>query len=689
MRRGLFRAGVCGASSGMDDTQSAISRDWVGAREGIPAKRGCEKGFSHQPHMSVLTAIAESNTTPTCGSVGYEVFLRNMSALWRRDPRLAQRIDEVPEEEWPELIPTRSGASTSCPGGAWLHSRYDPRGEAERFVETIPVDDKYFFVLFGMGLGYHVEALLARMKGDSVLLAVEPSLATMATALACVDVSAGIQSGRLLLLDRLEKSDLHDKLQPYNTLMMIGTQFTAAPALVRGAEAFHDEARRVLTDYVAYSRMTLLTLVGNSQVTCRNIAHNLAHYAATPPVDALKDRFRGYPGIVISGGPSLRKNIELLAEAKGRAVLCSVQSLFKPLLARGMVPDFVTALDFHPMSRHFFDGAPSGHDVHLIAEPKVSWHVLDHYEGPVSLLHNSFVDQLIGGSLAARDGLKPGATVSHLAFYLAEYLGCDPIIFVGQDLAFTGHCFYIPGVDVHDTWRSEINRFNPMETREWERIARNRPILRKTKDVEGRPVYTDELLMTYLEQFERDFAVTRATIINATEGGAVLRGTTAMTLREAIDRYCTRPLPVDAFDYRKGRPWRDGSKLAATANEVRDRIAEIEKIDGICGEMLGLLEELETLTDDPPRFNQRLVRVDELRSIVTRSYRAFQIVNSATQMAELQRYAADRKIEAAGDDGVERAKRQLARDKGFVGGVRDGARGMLEILRQAVERLEP
>lgn len=635
----------------------------------------------------MLTAIADTKTTVTGGSPDYEVFLRNMSALWRRDPRLAQRIDEVRDADWPELISTRSGTKTACAGGALLHSRYDPRGEAGRFVETIPVEGKFFFVLFGMGLGYHVEGLLARVKGDSVLLVVEPSLATMAAALACVELSAAIQSGRLLLLDRLDKSDLHEKLQPYNTLMMIGTQFTAIPALMRGAEAFHEEARRVLTDYIAYSRMTLLTLVGNSQVTCRNIAHNLVHYADTPPVNVLKDRFRGYPGIVISGGPSLRKNIDLLADAKGRAVLCSVQSLFKPLLARGIVPDFVTTLDFHPMSRHFFDGAPGGHDVHLIAEPKVSWHVLDAYEGPVSLLYNSFVEQLIGGPLAARDGLKPGATVSHLAFYLAEYLGCDPVIFVGQDLAFTGHCFYIPGVDVHDTWRSEINRFNSMETREWERIVRNRPILRKTKDVVGRSIHTDELLMTYLEQFERDFAVTSATVVNATEGGASMCGTTAMTLREAIDRYCTRPLPADAFDYRKQRPWRDESKLAATTDEVRNRIAEIEKIDGICEEMLRLLEELETLTDDPPRFNRRLVRVDELRSIVTRSYRAFHIVNSATQMAELQRYAADRKIEAAGDNGAERAKRQLARDKGFVGGVRDGARGMLEILRQAVERL--
>ena len=33
--------------------------------------------------------------------------------------------------------------------------------------------------------------------------------------------------------------------------------------------------------------------------------------------------------------------------------------------------------------------------------------------------------------------LPSGSTVAHLAYYLAEHLGCDPIIFVGQDLGFS------------------------------------------------------------------------------------------------------------------------------------------------------------------------------------------------------------------------------------------------------------
>ena len=66
---------------------------------------------------------------------------------------------------------------------------------------------------------------------------------------------------------------------------------------------------------------------------------------------------------------------------------------------------------------------------------------------------------LIVMMLSVALALPAGATVAHLAFYLAVYLGCDPIIFVGQDLAYTGHVFYVPGVEIHQAWQSELNRF--------------------------------------------------------------------------------------------------------------------------------------------------------------------------------------------------------------------------------------
>lgn len=637
--------------------------------------------------MTTIASISPERLT--CDAM----YARNMAALWRHDAELAQQIDDVRESQWLETQEARSGSMTAnvtlADGKAtWLHSRYNPESEGERLAASVDLDDKFCIVVFGFGLGHHIRAMHARLRGDAFIVVVEPSLATLATAMGCVDLSEVIRSGKLIILTSLEKNVLHERLKPFMTLMMLGAKFVTHQASHQVAPTFYARAREVLTDFVAYARMTLLTLVGNSEVTCRNIAYNLPKYASTPPIDILRDRFRGYPGVVVSGGPSLRKNIDVLAEMKGHAVLCAVQTLFKTLVRRGIKPDFVTSLDFHSISQQFFHGIESVDDVHLVAEPKVNWQTLDLYSGPVSMLHSDFAEKIIGPELAKRDGLPAGATVAHLAFYLLNYMGCDPIVFVGQDLAFSGNCFYVPGVEVHQTWRSEINRFNSMETKEWERIVRNRSILRKIKDVEGRDIYTDDLLFTYLEQFERDFATCNSTIIDATEGGARMRGTEVMTLREVVNRYCDRPLPDGAFAYRSEAVWNDSSRFDDFKKQVSDRIDEIIKIRDVCDEMLGLLSELQDLTNDPVKFNRRLVRVDELRAVVNRAGRSYDIVTSATQRAELQRYTADRKLDASDATGIDRAIRQLDRDVRFVEAFREGVVRMIDILQETLKRFD-
>lgn len=622
-----------------------------------------------------------------------ELFLKNMRALWRFDPALAVEVDAVSDEERVPLERARSGAwtakiETANGQSIYLHSRHDPEAEAQALADSVPLDEKFCIVVSGLGLGYHVHALLQRIKGDAVVVCTEPSLRLIASALGCVDLAEPIAARKLILLLDADKTRLHQQLQPYNTLIMLGAQFVAHPPSIRVNPQAHAAIREALTEFMTYTRMTLMTLVANSKLTCRNIAMNLVHYVSTPPIDLLRDRFRGCPCVVVSAGPSLRRNIDQLADLQDRAVIVAVQTALRPLFDRGITPNFVTSLDFHEMSRKFFEGLPRLDRVHLVAEPKASWVVLDKYPGPVSLLHNDWARLVIGDELGGRGGLPAGATVAHLAFYLAVYLGCDPIIFVGQDLAFTGHAFYVPGVEIHQAWMSELNRFHSLEHKEWERIVRNRPILRTVLGQDGQDLYTDELLFTYLEQFEKDIAGVPARVINATEGGARIRGTEPMALRDAAERYCRTPIDRGRFDDLEVDRKREAARWAPTAKELRDRIDELDEARRNCEELLGLLSELTSLLDDPDRFNRRMIRVDELRTKVQRESRAYQIVNFATQLAEFRRYSADRRISAAKLEERERARRQIERDVEFVTSVREGTVDCTEILADALRRIE-
>ncbi len=622
-------------------------------------------------------------------SDGQSIYARNMAQLWQHDPVLAMAIDAIPDEQRPEVQETRSGEKTVAIASGdsrpvFLHSRYDPIKEAGQLVDAVVTDDQFCFVVGGFGLGYHILALDHAATTDAIIVVAEPNVALLAAAFATVDFSRVLRDGRLIILHTIDKVRLHDKLRPHTTLLMMGTRFVKHPPSQQLESEFHKTVRAMITDFVAYSRMTLMTLISNSRITCRNIANNIATYATTPSVDVLHDRYKGSPGIVVSAGPSLRKNIEFLKDAKGNAVISAVQTALRPMSKIGVMPDFATSLDFHEISRQYYQGIEGLEQVHLIAEPKATWHVLDNYPGPISILDNQFARLLIGETLAPHAELPAGATVAHLSFYLLRYMGCDPIIFVGQDLAYTANNFYVPGVETHRVWQSELNRFNTIESKEWERIVRNRPVLRKVAGNDGHELYTDELLFTYLEQFEKDIAETPATVINSTEGGANIGGTVSMSLPEALDKYATKRLP----EYEDADPPRNWSILPRVLDEIANRVNDVQHLVDVCKKMDVELAKLQELTDDPKRFNQTMVRVDELRAQVNQAQRAYRIINAGSQLAELRRFSSDRRLNADETQGAERAKRQLARDREFVGEITRGGDAMIEILTEALKRVE-
>ena len=114
----------------------------------------------------------------------------------------------------------------------------------------------------------------------------------------------------------------------------------------------------------------------------------------------------------------------------------------------------------------------------------------------------------------------------------------------------------------------ELGRFNTLETKEWERIARSRLILRKIPDIHGHPMYTEEQFFVYLQQFERDFAACRSKVIDATEGGARKQGVTLMTLRDAIDRFCKKAGEPHAAAAEPWKTWKcdDGGEFENREN---------------------------------------------------------------------------------------------------------------------------
>ena len=216
-----------------------------------------------------ITSLIENPQTPTPG-VGAEMFLHNMRALWRHDPTLAMRVDAVHDDERFTLESTRSNAwtvkmSTTDDQEIYLHSRYDPESEAKKLAGTVKIEDKFCFVICGLGLGYHVLALFERLKGDVLIVCVEPSIEMIASAMSCLDYTKLIETHLFIILTDADKSRLHERLQPYNALIMLGAEFLNHPPSRRIAEKEHNAITTMISEFFTFTRMTLLTISGMSR----------------------------------------------------------------------------------------------------------------------------------------------------------------------------------------------------------------------------------------------------------------------------------------------------------------------------------------------------------------------------------------------------------------------------------------
>ncbi|NLF31190.1 MAG: DUF115 domain-containing protein [Planctomycetes bacterium] len=617
---------------------------------------------------------------------------RNLEVLRAVAPALAGRLEGLGDDQQIALEATGGGflsARVTAEDGTAvrLASARNPVVEARRWVGGRPGadEDKHTVVVVGFALGYHVAELLDRHVGGLVLV-LEPSLATTAAALRCHDFTEALRLRRLMILAEVDRTGVHQALGERNVELTLGTQLAQHPASARAFPAACAQLQRDLSDYLQYIRSALGTSLRISAITCDNILANLPYYLRNGGIDDLKDRFRGRAAVCVAAGPSLRKDVHRLAEAKGRMVIIAVQTVLRTLLTAGIRPDFVTSLDYSSLSRRFYEGLGALDDITLIADPKVNAVVPESFPGPVRLFRNGFADGVLAELAETRDVLPTGATVAHLNLYLARYLGCDPIVLVGQDLGFGENLYYTPGVPLHQAWAPELNRFNTLEMMEWQRIVRFRAHLRRVASNDGRSIYTDAQMFTYLQQFDRDVAETGAAVINATAGGARIAGTEVMAFEEVLRRFAAAradlaiPLPVR-------RPDAD-ERFERAVECIARRQRELDRMEEICRQVLEPLRRMTDALDDPGRFNRLHERMDPWRRKIDSVRGVYRLVADVVQLAELKRAQADLALAARDVDEITERREQLARDIQYVSLLVEGIEQLREALDRAVVRLE-
>ena len=619
------------------------------------------------------------------------VLERNLAALGERNLDFVRAVRAAPPArvEWAKAA---DGATVASIDGRALASRHQPRAEAETFADAIDLREKAVVAVLGFGLGYHIAVLCERLGRSGLVVVLESDLSLVRSVLSEIDFTRAFDAANILFFAGDEEPGRYaERFAGAEGVLIQGVQICEHPASRQRVSAAARPFVASVTETVRAARVTAATGLARSAQTIRAILRNARHYVGGEGLAPLAGVAKGQLGIVVSAGPSLRRNLHLLRDpaVRERCVIVATQTVLKPLLAEGIRPHFVAALDWHRISRRFYEGltARDCADTTLVLDPQANPVIAASYPGPIRTIAAPHLDALLGPLARDMGRLPAGATVAHLCYQIARHLGCDPVALIGQDLGFTDGVYYARGTAIDEVWAPELNPFNTIENLEWTRIARHRSHLVKRRDVHGKSIYTDAQMETYLQRFECFFLQDERRglrTVDATEGGVRKAGTEVATLSETLARHAVArnpEIPGRSTGVDQSRLKLAARRLDAVADDVRMiRVASRRTADALA-----------QFTGAAPRSEREETlwrTLDAERAKVGARLDTLRLLDEFSQVGVLKRAKADRRIEQSrGIPPEEKQRLQFERDLANVRWIEETADEYLGVLEDAIARL--
>ena len=245
---------------------------------------------------------------------------------------------------------------------------------------------------------------------------------------------------------------------------------------------------------------------------------NFCRIESSFDANRLKGMFKGVPAIICGAGPSLTNDIETIRKREDKALIFAGGSAIPALTHRGILPHFGIAYDPNEDEFDRFKEA-NGYEVPILYASRLNPSIFNTCNGPSGYLQSEtggcaeyWMEQHLN---LAQSPLQQGLTLEALsvttaALQIACTYGCDPVILVGVDLAFTNNQLYASGV--------LSGPIAPLEIRNKERCASEKLLMRR--DERGAPILTavkwvmeQSAILAFIKNNPQ------FTILNATSGG--------------------------------------------------------------------------------------------------------------------------------------------------------------------------
>ena len=418
----------------------------------------------------------------------------------------------------------------------YLNGKRDAKEPVQTWLKRLGKLHKYAPVfLFGLGSGAYLKALVQNTDKEVNIVAYEPSLSIFTAMLEETDLSEEIKDrpiafvvegvneeefeailGRVVAVESLEflKEEIHPNYRVFYREKIL--------KYMKMLQRMTEDIRVGFNSGELFSGDLAKNVLYNMRYICEGY-HTKNLFDAVPHDGA---------AILVAAGPSLNKNIKELKKAKNKAFIVAVDTAVKPLLKAGVAPDaFMTIDPRKPLELLDMDGA---RDIPIIAPTCARHSLIENQKGKKIFFFDGYVIPFRAYKKNGKQfyNVSLGGSVACSVFSLLYKMGFQTIILVGQDLAYTNNRSHADG-----TFAEKMKEENTEGM-----------IMVKGNYEEKVPTITN--LRIYLEWFEMYIEGMKkrreVRVINATEGGAYIKGTELMTLKEAVAENCKEEIDLEA-----------------------------------------------------------------------------------------------------------------------------------------------
>ncbi|ECL6337729.1 motility associated factor glycosyltransferase family protein, partial [Campylobacter jejuni] len=390
-----------------------------------------------------------------------------------------------------------------------------------------------FACIYGIGNALLIKNLSKHYKH---LFIFESEIELFILALSVIDLSEELCSGKIYLVD-IEEERVDIQLLILFDMKDISEYLSLYEMFVNNVyyKKFYEDIWHKADELCEKNiKVVIRNLGSNSDLSFECYSHllqNIPSMLESIPFQRIlserKNKFEN--AIVVSAGPSLAKQLPLLKAYQDKAVIFCADGALSMLEKEGIVPDYVTNLDFTDLAMKFFQNKENKTSLNILScatHPNVV-HSLK-AENCMIVLRNKALYQRF--NLNDFGYIDTGTHVSHFSYTLALALGFKNIIMIGQDLAFDekGNS-HSKGFDFGEKFSGEEN-IDKLKV----------PAYAGKGEVLTHITWND-----YRIKLEYLFACNdqKAKFYNATEGGARINFTEELSFKECCEKLLTKEKP--------------------------------------------------------------------------------------------------------------------------------------------------